>query len=109
MTASDRSSLLAAWTEHSFIKNNFIKKEALALVFSCEFCEISNNTILHRTPVVAASDENCTVSFFDIHHFWDHFYIMVLKQDFQKNKLCKSQVALDFCNLFLIKNFEVTS
>ena len=24
---------------------NFIKKETLAQVFSCEFCEISNNTI----------------------------------------------------------------
>ena len=34
---------------------NFIKKEALAQVFSCEFCEISYNTFLHRTPLVAAS------------------------------------------------------
>ena len=25
-------------------ENNFIKKETLALVFSCEFCEISKNT-----------------------------------------------------------------
>ena len=31
------------------------KKEALAQVFSCEFCEISKNTFLHRTPLVAAS------------------------------------------------------
>ena len=30
---------------------NFIKKEALAQVFSCEFCEIS-----YRTPPVAASE-----------------------------------------------------
>ena len=29
--------------------NNFIKKETLARVFSCEFCEISKNTFLHRT------------------------------------------------------------
>ena len=36
---------------------NFIKKETLALVFSCEFCEISKNTFLYRTPLVAASDE----------------------------------------------------
>ena len=34
---------------------NFIKKETLAQVFSCEFCEISKNTFLHRTPLVAAS------------------------------------------------------
>ena len=34
---------------------NFIKKEALALVFSCEFCETSKNTFSYRTPQVAAS------------------------------------------------------
>ena len=33
----------------------FIKKETLAKVFSCEFCEISKNTFLQRTPLVAAS------------------------------------------------------
>ena len=26
-------------------------------MFSCEFCENSKNTFLHRTPLVAASDE----------------------------------------------------
>ena len=34
---------------------NYIKKEALALLLSCEFCEISKNTFSHRTPPVAAS------------------------------------------------------
>ena len=34
---------------------NFIKKETLAHVFSCEFCEISKNTFSYRTPPVAAS------------------------------------------------------
>ena len=34
---------------------NFSKKEALAQVFSCEFYEISKNTFLHRTSLVAAS------------------------------------------------------
>ena len=33
---------------------NFIKKEALAQVFSCEFCEISKDTFYYRTPLVAA-------------------------------------------------------
>ena len=33
----------------------FIKKETLAQVFSCEFCEISKNTFFYRTPLVAAS------------------------------------------------------
>ena len=34
---------------------NFIKKETLAQVFSCEFYEISKNTFFYRTPLVAAS------------------------------------------------------
>ena len=37
---------------------NFIKKEILAQVFSCEFCEISKNTFSYRAPPMAAS-ENC--------------------------------------------------
>ena len=32
-----------------------IKKETLAQVFLCEFCEISKNTFSYRTPPVAAS------------------------------------------------------
>ena len=35
---------------------NFIKKEALAQVFSCEFCEISKITFFHRTPLMTVSD-----------------------------------------------------
>ena len=31
------------------------KKETLAQVFSCEFCEISKNTFFQRTPPVATS------------------------------------------------------
>ena len=34
---------------------NFIKKETLTQVFSCQFCEISKNAFLHRTPLVAVS------------------------------------------------------
>ena len=34
---------------------NFIIKESLAQVFSCEFCKISKNTYFYRTPPVAAS------------------------------------------------------
>ena len=33
---------------------NFIKEETLAQVFLCEFCGISKNTFLYRTPLVAA-------------------------------------------------------
>ena len=35
---------------------NFIKRETLAQVFSCEFCEISKKTFFQRTPIVAASE-----------------------------------------------------
>ena len=35
---------------------NFIKKETLAQVFPCEFCEISKNIFFYKTPLVAASN-----------------------------------------------------
>ena len=31
--------------------SNFIKKDTLAQVFSCEICKISKNTFLNRTPL----------------------------------------------------------
>ena len=37
---------------------NFIKKEALAQVFSCELSEIFQNTFFYRTLLLAASDES---------------------------------------------------
>ena len=37
------------------VSGNFIKKETLAQVFYCQFCEISKNTFFYRTPPVAAS------------------------------------------------------
>ena len=38
----------------NFIKN-FIKKETLVQVFSCEFCKFSKNTFSYITPPLAAS------------------------------------------------------
>ena len=35
------------------------RPETLAQVFSCEFCEISKNTCLHRTPLVVVSEHLC--------------------------------------------------
>ena len=35
---------------------NFIKKESLVQVFSCEFCEISKDTFFNRKPLAAASN-----------------------------------------------------
>ena len=34
---------------------NFIKKETLTQMFSCEFCETFKKTFFYRTPLVAAS------------------------------------------------------
>ena len=37
---------------------NFIKKETLAQVFSCEYCEFSKYTFSHKTAPVADSEYN---------------------------------------------------
>ena len=44
------------------VAGNFIKKETLAQVFSCEFCEISKNAFSYRTTPVAASEKAIYVS-----------------------------------------------
>ena len=41
---------------------NFIKKETLAQVFSCEFCLISKNTFLQNTSVQLLKQENKPMS-----------------------------------------------
>ena len=43
---------------------NFIIKESLAQVFSCEFCKISKNTYFYRTPPVAASIFLCDITLY---------------------------------------------
>ena len=49
--------------ESLFLACNFIKKEALAQVSSCKFCEISKNTLPYRTLPVAASVISRTAKF----------------------------------------------
>ena len=44
-----------ALANHSLGACNFIKKETLAQVFSCEFCEIYKNIFYNRKPLTAAS------------------------------------------------------
>ena len=53
--------------QSSLILQNLIKigysrsvKKTLAQLFSCEFCEISKNTLSYRTPPAAASAISCT-------------------------------------------------
>ena len=42
---------------------NFIKKQTLAQVFSCEFCKIFKNTNFYRTPLVGASKNSFIISY----------------------------------------------
>ena len=48
---------------------NFIKKETLAQVFSCEFCEISKNTSYKIPPVIASENVIVLLSFFFLKEF----------------------------------------
>ena len=62
----------------------FIKKESLAQVFFCEFCEINKNTFFHRTPPVDASVQRKVSGVFDMLEIpvkrmieifiWKHFH-----------------------------------
>ena len=56
----------------NYVKNhcNFFKKETLAQVFFCEFCEISKNTFFYRIRPVAAPE--C------FHLDWEIHYIAKL-------------------------------
>ena len=73
---------------------NFIKKETLAEVFSCEFCEISENTFPYRTPLVATSANNNT-SF----HL-DYLQEKLMKTFFPKNP--KNPIYLRFWGFFCL-------
>ena len=68
---------------------NFIKKETLAQVFSCDFCKISN-TFFYRVPPVAASvmqlkqtfSFQLRVCFKYVWHFNAHQVVTRVKQTF---------------------------
>ena len=51
---------------------NFIKKETLAQVLSCEFCEIFKNTCFYRIPPVAASVNNDISTCTNIQQMYDN-------------------------------------
>ena len=55
MEKLDSNSLMTLLAVTVLIPAALLKKEALAQVFSCEFCEIFKKTFFHRTPPVAAS------------------------------------------------------
>ena len=66
---------------------NFIKKETLAQVFSCEFCEISKNTCFYRTRLVAASVLNTNSSL-------QNFMLLVLSTNFLES--CMDILTIGF-------------
>ena len=47
--------MLEAVVQRCSVKKVFLEISQNSQVFSCEFSEISKNTFLHRTPLVAAS------------------------------------------------------
>ena len=55
-----------------------IKKETLAQVLSCEFCEISKNTFCYRIPLVAASSTRCRLLSFIVPLVAIRFHLMYL-------------------------------
>ena len=90
---------------------NFIQKETLAQVLSCEFCEVSKNTFFYRTPPVAAS----VVMQFSLKIEWSQWYINIyIISNFKEEKsnadyLQKSQYfyyAYQFFIKIKIFNYE---
>ena len=84
----------------------FMKKEALAQVFSCEFWEIFKNTYLYRTPLVAASKVGLTdyvkkknalkmILLKDLSSLEEYIYnklcICIIKVSIQKNNFSSSK------------------
>ena len=57
---------------------NFIKKEFLAQVFSCEFCKISKNTFFHRTSLVNAFILHLYCFYFNIAAFITQFFFSTI-------------------------------
>ena len=58
---------------------NFIKKETVAQVFSCEFCEISKNTFVYGVPSFSGKRDNFFLSS-TLFRKWDyHRYFKVPK------------------------------
>ena len=65
---------------------NFIKKEILAQMFSCEFCKISKNAFSYGSPPVAAS----VIALNDVSGV---FYKDEASQVMPARKLCSGRVA----------------
>ena len=58
---------------HKASASNFIKKETLAQVFFCEFCEISRNNFCYRIPPVAVSAQKQALTQLNLFNATDLF------------------------------------
>ena len=97
-----------------FCKNgeacNFIKKETLAQVFSCKFCEFSKNTFFYRTPPVAAFESWSLFFKFNYHSViaWytssvhiEYFYNFKNSYFFRIIASWKDRISME-CNSFFL-------
>ena len=81
----------------------YFKKETLAQVLTCEFCEISRDTFFHRTPLVAASVLFCILSF-SFSSFSPAFVFFIFQlQNF--NKFCYAKPIISQPFLINKKNW----
>ena len=71
---------------------NFIKKETLAKMFSCEFCDIFKNTFFYRTLPVAASEQGTSkVVVTDMRYFGKRNFSWIWQISFQVRKCISSR------------------
>ena len=73
---------------------NFIKKEALVQVFSYEFCKISKNIFLQRTPLMAASELNNQLQWF-VECSW-RFAFVLLTSLLQEKEILEEEILSCF-------------
>ena len=87
---------------------NFIKKETLTQVFSCEFCEISNNTFFTqhiRTTDSGFTDQAEKVAIFDGENRMGNTSWTILA--FQLNELNEREATIFLLNSILDIPFEI--
>ena len=81
---------------------NLIKKETLAQVFSCEFCEISKNTFFYKTPPTLRK-KNCLTENVSFKEF-KQAELLLLKEDQLVFKERKYKLINLFDSLNLIED-----
>ena len=100
-----------------FQARNFIKKETLAQVFSCEFCKISENIFPYRTPSVTASERRSLINIFGmmqnymLKSVWSSFLSLHLDGRWSCSSslemLCKN--TKNFHKIFFIVNLRTAA